>query len=118
MTDQSDDLTTAYMAGYEAARDHFRARIEDLRAQLELTRIDADQQRDRANHYEAECRRLQRPVGTLSMEWLDAECRAFARDYDGKDVAQARGLPMWQMPPCSLFCEEWAPPIVAEMAET
>lgn len=22
----------------------------------------------------------------------------------------ARGLPMWQMPACSLFCEEWTPP--------
>lgn len=21
-----------------------------------------------------------------------------------------RGAPMWQMPPCSLFCEEWTPP--------
>lgn len=25
----------------------------------------------------------------------------------------ARGLPMWTMPPCSLFCEEWAPPAMA-----
>lgn len=24
--------------------------------------------------------------------------------------ADARGAPMWTMPPCSLFCEEWTPP--------
>jgi hypothetical protein len=25
----------------------------------------------------------------------------------------ARGAPMWQMPACSLFCEEWTPPALA-----
>ena len=42
------DLTVAWMAGQAEARDSYRARIEDLTAQLGLARIDADQQRARA----------------------------------------------------------------------
>ncbi len=47
------DLTVAWMAGQKEARDSFRARIEELKTQLGLTRIDADQQRARAEVAEA-----------------------------------------------------------------
>ena len=47
------DLTVAWMAGREEARDQFRARIEQLETQLGLARIDADQQRARAEAAEA-----------------------------------------------------------------
>ena len=52
------DLTVAWMAGREEARDQFRARIERLETQLGLTRIDADMQRDRASAAEADARSL------------------------------------------------------------
>jgi hypothetical protein len=35
--------------------------------------------------------------------------RIFLDELDPK----AKGRPMWQMPACSLFCEEWSPPIKA-----
>ena len=52
------DLTVAWMAGREEARDQFRARIEQLETQLGLTRIDADQQRARADYAENRCHEL------------------------------------------------------------
>jgi hypothetical protein len=48
------DLTLAWMKGQQEARDSFRARIEELKTQVGLARIDADQQRARAEAAEAQ----------------------------------------------------------------
>ena len=47
------DLTVAWMAGQQEARDSFRARINQLEVQLGLARTDADAQRARAEAAEA-----------------------------------------------------------------
>ena len=52
------DLTVAWMAGRQEARDSFRARINQLEVQLGLARTDADAQRARAEDAEDRaCRR-------------------------------------------------------------
>ena len=64
------DLTVAWMAGREEARDQFRARIEQLETQLGLARIDADQQRARAEAAEA---KLKEAETKLAAAWVRAE---------------------------------------------
>jgi hypothetical protein len=53
------DLTLAWMKGQKEARDTFRARIEELKTQVGLARIDADQQRARAESAEAALARVE-----------------------------------------------------------
>jgi len=48
------DLTVAWMAGQQEARDSFQARINQLEVQLGLSRADADAQHARAAELEAE----------------------------------------------------------------
>lgn len=48
------DLTVAWMAGQEEARDSFRARINQLEVQLGLAITDANAQRARAEAIEAQ----------------------------------------------------------------
>ena len=59
------DLTIAWMAGREEARDQFRARIEHLETQLGLAQIDADQQRARADAAENRCHELSHKLDEL-----------------------------------------------------
>ena len=59
------ELTVAWMAGREEARDQFRARIEQLETQLGLARIDADQQRARAEAAENRCHELSHRLDEL-----------------------------------------------------
>jgi uncharacterized coiled-coil DUF342 family protein len=79
------DLTVAWMAGQHEARDSYRQRIEELRTQLGLARLDADQQRQRADIAEAEALDWRAQVGALSDEVkrLRAELAAAreGRDY-------------------------------------
>ena len=77
------DLTVAWMAGREEARDQFRARIEQLETQLGLARIDADQQRARAEALEAALQaadELARAVDGLGARKLVAGWNGEARE--------------------------------------
>ena len=59
------DLTVAWMAGQQEARDSFRARINQLEVQLGLARTDADAQRARAEAAEDRCRELSHKLDEL-----------------------------------------------------
>ena len=67
------DLTVAWMAGQQEARDSFRARINQLEVQLGLARTDADAQRTRAEAAEAENARLREaltPSGDTKADYI------------------------------------------------
>ena len=59
------DLTVAWMAGQQEARDSFRQRVETLTAQLGLARVDSDQQLARAEAAEAERDRLREAAAAV-----------------------------------------------------
>ena len=59
------DLTVAWMAGQQKARDSFRQRIEAMTLQRDLARVDADQQRARAEAAENRSRELSHKLDEL-----------------------------------------------------
>lgn len=52
------DLTVAWMAGAEDVRQTYRAKLEEATMREGLARMDADNQRMRAQHAEDRCREL------------------------------------------------------------
>ena len=77
------DLTVAWMASREEARDQFRARIEQLETQLGLARIDADQQRARAEAAVAELEAVAKLDADERFKRRVAKVRAALRDMEG-----------------------------------
>ena len=59
------DLTVAWMAGQQEARDSFRARINQIEVQLGLSRTEADAQRARAEAAEDRSRELSHKLDEL-----------------------------------------------------
>jgi hypothetical protein len=67
------DLTTAWMAGQQEMRAHYRQRVELLETHAGLARADADAQRARAEAAEAEVERQMELFKRLA-DWVEHEC--------------------------------------------